>query len=245
MTTDKIPAMTEGGKHLATVLLAIKESIKPGITLIELDSIADKLITEYGDIASFKTVKGYSHATCINLNDGIVHGIPNETIVEPGDLVSVDIGILHDGFHTDSAFTVQVPPMNTKITQFLEVGREALAAAVAMALPENSVFHISSAMESVIRSDSYTPIRELTGHGVGKELHESPSIPCFADPGSRRDILKEGQTIAIEAMYAMGDHPLVQDADGWTLRTRDHSLSGLFENTVLITKGRPIILTAI
>ena len=173
--------MTEGGARLGWIKGELVKAVKEGVTPLEIDALADKLITEGGDKASFKMERGYHHATCINLNEGMVHGIPNATPFKAGDVVKIDMGLFHNGYHLDTAVSVQIPPLDPKITQFLETGQKALTSAISQALPGNSVYDISEAMEQVLTQAGYSPIRDLTGHGIGRKLHMDPYIPCFAD----------------------------------------------------------------
>lgn len=239
----KLEAMTEGGKRLGWIKGQLVNAVKSGITPIEIESLADKLIKEGGDKASFKMEPGYRHATCINRNEGMVHGIPNAIPFKPGDVVKIDIGLFHKGYHLDTATTVQIEPKDIKTSHFLEIGQKALKSAIDLALPKNSVFDISQAMQQVVEAEGFNVIRDLTGHGIGRKLHMDPYIPCFADNQSKKDILQADQTIAIEAMYAMGDSHLVEDTDGWTLSTQDKSTTGYFEETVYLTANGPIVLT--
>jgi len=241
----KLQAMTEGGKRLGWIKGQLVKAIKAGATPLDIEFLANKLITEGGNKASFKMEPGYHHATCINVNAGMVHGIPNSTPFNPGDVVKVDMGLFNHGYHLDTAVTVQIPPQDDKTTSFLKTGQKALASAISVALPGNSVFDISQAMQQVIEGDGYSVIRDLTGHGIGRKLHMDPYIPCYADKHNKKDVLSEDQTIAIEAMYAMGDSRLVEDSDGWTLSTQDGSTAGYFEETVYLTKDGPIVLTKI
>ncbi|HSV94732.1 MAG TPA: type I methionyl aminopeptidase, partial [Spirochaetia bacterium] len=245
ITMTKLQAMTEGGARLGWIKGRLVDEIMAGVTPLEIEALADKLIKEGGDKASFKMEPGYRHATCINKNEGMVHGIPNSIPFEPGDVVKIDMGLFHNGYHLDTAITVQIPPIDPKITHFLEIGQKSLKSAISMALPGNTIFDISYAMQQVIEGDGFSVIRDLTGHGIGRKLHMDPYIPCFADKQNKKDVLSQDQTIAIEAMYAMGDWRLVEDPDGWTLSTQDRSITGYFEETVYITASGPIILTAI
>lgn len=236
--------MTEGGARLGFIKGELIKAIKVGVTPLEIEALADRLIKEGGDKASFKMEPGYRHATCININDGMVHGIPNSVPFKAGDAVKIDLGLFHNGYHLDTATTVQIEPKDPKVTKFLETGQKALQAAIDVSLPKNSVYDISDAIQQIIEGDGYGAIRDLTGHGIGRRLHMEPYIPCFADKTNKKDILQADQTIAIEAMYALGDWHLVEDPDGWTLSTQDKSITGYFEETVYITPAGPLILTA-
>ncbi len=243
MNTQKQKLMLEGGARLGKIKRELLEAVKVGVTPLEIDALADRLIAAYGDFPSFKTVRGYHHATCINTNDAVVHGIPTATPFKPGDLVTIDVGLVHKDWHLDTSTTTQVPPVNPEITKFLQTGRDAVTAAITLALPGNSIFQVSEAMQKVVEGAGYNVIRDLTGHGVGKHLHEEPSIPCYADPRSKKDIIKPGQSLAIEVMYSMGDYHLKLGKDGWTLYTADGSLTGMFEESVFITETGNLILT--
>lgn len=240
----KLQTMTEGGARLGWIKGELVKAVKAGVTPLDIETLADKLIKEEGDKASFKMEPGYRHATCININEGMVHGIPNSVPFKVGDVVKIDLGLFHNGYHLDTAVSVQIPPLDPKITNFLEIGQKALQKAITQALPGHSVFDISEAMEQIIAQAGFSPIRDLTGHGIGRKLHMDPYIPCFADNRNKKDILQADQTIAIEAMYAMGDWRLVEAEDGWTLSTQDKSTTGYFEETVYITTSGPFILTA-
>ena len=241
----KLEAMTEGGSRLGLIKGLLVKEIKAGVTPLEIEALADRLIMEGGDKASFKMEHGYHHATCININSGMVHGIPNTVPFKPGDVVKIDMGLFHNGYHLDTAVTVQIPPLDPKVTHFLEVGQTALKSAIAKALPGNSVFDIAEAMQQTIEGAGFNVVRDLTGHGIGRKLHMDPYIPCFADPHNKKDVLSQDQTIAVEAMYTMGDWHLVEDPDGWTLSTQDDSTTGYFEETVYVTASEPLILTLV
>ena len=240
---NKLTAMVEGGKRLGHIKSLISSKIKAGVTPREIDQVIDDLIVKGGDRPSFKMVPGYFNATCINVNSGMVHGIPNDIPFKSGDVVKVDMGLFHNGYHLDSSLTIQVDPVDNKTTEFLKIGQLALSRAIVAARPGNTIFDISLAMQDTVEPAGYSVIRDLTGHGIGKELHMEPYIPCFADPHTKKNILHENQTIAIEIMYAMGRPSLVEDSDGWTLSTQDGSVTGMFEETVYISQDGPIILT--
>jgi len=254
-TEKEIRIMKEGGQKLALVFAEVVKRIKPGVSLEKLDDLAEELIIKQGGFPSFKTVKGYRWTTCININEGVVHGIPNGYQIKEGDLVSLDIGMLYRGFHTDMARTLCVRMQNSKCLpvrqagksqdeKFLEAGKSALKAAIKAARAGRRVGHISAAIEKVIRKAGFSPVKELTGHGIGKKLHEDPQIPCFlVQPINKTPVLQPGMTLAIEVIYAWGKPDLVLADDGWTVKTADGKPAGLFENTVLITKKEPVILT--
>jgi methionyl aminopeptidase len=241
----KLQIMTEGGRRLGRIKGQLAEMVKEGVTPLEIDLVADRLILEGGDKPSFKMVHGYKYATCINVNEGMVHGIPGRTPFRPGDVVKIDMGLFHEGFHLDTAITVQVLPHTPEVTKFLEVSRLALDSAISTATPGGTVYDIGEAMQSVAEGAGYNVVRDLTGHGIGRKLHMDPFIPCYADNKGKKYVLAVDQTVAIEAMITMGDWHLVEDPDGWTLSTQDRSLTAMFEETVYITPDGPKILTGI
>lgn len=244
-TEEEVKIMTEGGKKLARVKIGLASAVKIGSNAAEIEALAQKLIKDEGAEPSFDKVPGYKWATCISVNEGLVHGIPTKELVfKKGDLVSVDVGLFYNGFHTDTSITVglELSPENEK---FLKAGKRALNLAISKARVGNYLYQISEAIEETIVEAHYTPIRALVGHGVGRELHEDPQIPCFV-PGRVSDSPKliPGMVLAIEVMYAMGRDAVEVAPDGWTIRMRDGKMSALFEETVAVTSGGPKVLTS-
>jgi len=241
---NELKAMILGGEKLGRVKLALKNKVREGVSAWDLEVLANELIAKEGGEPSFKHVPGYSWATCVNVNEGIVHGIPKKEIIfRKGDLVSVDLGMIFQGFHTDTSFSLGLS-VDPETEHFLEVGRHALSQAIKKVKPGNRIYDISEQIEKVIKGAGYTPVTDLVGHGVGKELHEAPQIPCFTK-GSREESpeIPEGATLAIEVMYVKGKKDLVIGQDGWTIKTADGKISALFEETVAVTKRGPKILT--
>lgn len=238
--------MQAGGRFLAGVLDRISAAAVPGISLLELEKLATGLIAKTGGKPSFKMVPGYRWATCLNVNAGVVHGIPNRYRLKTGDLFSVDAGVYYRGFHTDAARSLLISsgsPVSTD--RFLFAGRLALTKAISQAVPGNRIGHLSQAIEQTLRAAGFSPVRELTGHGVGRELHEEPSIPGYLDrPVAETPAIKPGMVLAIEVIYAAGKSGIKVGQDGWTIVTADGSLAGLFEDTVAVTADGPVILTA-
>jgi len=245
-TPPEIKKMEEGGRKLASVKKQLMEKVGEGVGAAEIEDLADKLIKKEGGEPSFKMVPGYRWATCVNINEGIVHGIPKKEIVfKKGDIVSVDLGIKYQGFHTDTSITVAISP--TKETKkFLKAGEEALQAAIKKAVPGNRIYDISKAIEKTLKKYNLNPVRVLVGHGIGQDLHEAPQIPGFTK-GRREQTpeIKEGAVFAIEVIYTKGSPEISLDEDGWTIKTRDGKISGLFEETVAITSNGPIVLTEV
>lgn len=242
----QIEKMKQGGRRLAAVLNQVLKAARPGTTLKKLDQLAEELIKKAGGQPSFKTVPHYHWATCLNVNQSVVHGIPSDYQLKKGDLLSVDVGNFYQGWHTDMARTIVVgePPQGLK-KKFLQTGQKALKKAIAAAQPGKRVGHISAAMEKVIRQAGFQPVKTLVGHGIGQKLHEPPQIHCFlAQPMAQTPLLKAGMTLAIEVIYVAGQPELTLASDNWTVATADGKLAGLFEDTVAITNQKPVILTA-
>jgi methionyl aminopeptidase len=249
-TKKEIEIMRQGGKILADVLEEVMSNVKIGISELELDQLAEKLILKKGGVPGFKKVEGYKHTICISTNDVVVHGIPTDYKLKEGDKVGVDCGVYYKGFHTDMAQTARVQSSKLKvksldeIDRFLATGEEAMWAGIKAAKLGNRIGDISKAVQDIVEGQGYSVVRSLIGHGVGKELHEDPEVPGFLD-GSilRTPLLKEGMVIAIEVIYNMGKSAVVYSgSDGWTIKSRDGSLSGLFERTVAVSQS-PEVLT--
>lgn len=243
-TPAEIEKMEKGGKILGEVLSEVIKNIKPGISEIKLDHLAEKLILEKGGEPGFKRVSGYKHTICTSTNDVVVHGIPGEYKVKKGDVVGIDCGVFYGGLNTDMSETIQVGE-DPKVGKFLSTGKRALEEAIRMARIGNRVGHISKIIQDVVEKEGgYSVVRSLIGHGVGKKLHEDPEVPGFLnEPIDDTPLLREGMTIAIEVIYNMGGPDVEVTKDGWTIKTSDKTLSGVFERTIAITSSKPLILT--
>lgn len=241
-TQEEINIMAEGGKILGKIRETVARQIKAGMTTEEVDALADKMINDSGGKASFKMVPGYKHATCINLNDVVVHGIPGKQKINSGDKVGIDLGLFYKGWHTDTATSVVV---GRSTNGFLDVGRAGLKKAIEQAKPGKRIMDISKAMQETVEKAGYSAVTALTGHGIGRELHEQPPIPCFVLGEYKHSmVLVPGMVIAIEIMYNEGTSEVVyKNDDGWTIVTADGKISGLFEHTVAVTASGPVILT--
>lgn len=238
-TPEELEIMSEGGKKLSFVKNELYKATKVGVSAAEIDSLAEKLILELGGKPSFKMVKGYSWSTCINVNSGIVHGIPHKSLIfKEGDLVSIDLGMYYKGFHTDTSISFDLNA-SKKVKDFLNAGKLALIEGMNSIVVNNSyIYDISYAIEKTIKKHGYKPVFDLTGHGIGKNLHENPYIPCFTE-GVRTATAKivSGMALAIEVMYVAGSPNLIKENDGWTIATEDGKISGLFEETVIVTNS--------
>lgn len=243
-TPEEIEIMHEGGIKLGRVKKALGEAVKVGVTALDIENLAMKLIKEEGAEASFAKVPGYHWATCINVNKGIVHGIPTKDLVfKDGDLVSIDVGIYYKGFHTDTSISVGIN-LNPVAKKFLNVGSETLQKALKAVKVGNHIFDISKVIEENIEAAGYSTIKALVGHGVGKDLHEDPQIPCFVPgPIDESPVIKPGMVLAVEVMYAEGSDKVEITEDGWTIAMRDGKISGLFEDTIAVTEKGTIVLT--
>jgi methionyl aminopeptidase len=244
---EEIQIMAVGGAKLARVKNALAEAVAEGVRASDIEDLAVKLIAKEGAEASFKKVPGYHWATCVNVNEGLVHGIPTASVIfKKGDIVSIDVGVYYRGFHTDTSVSVGIgaTPENCR---FLAVGREALSKAIKVAKEGNHIYDISAAIEDTVEAAGYSAIRALVGHGVGRELHEEPQIPCFlpAQAGVQDSPqIKRGMVLAIEVMYAAGGDAVEVAEDGWTIRMQDGKISALFEETVAVTTDGVRVLTA-
>lgn len=242
-TPSQIDLMRKSGAITAAALKAVLKAVKPGVTLIELDKIADSEIVRLGGAPGFKTVPGYSWATCLTLNNEVVHGIPRPIALKQGDLFSIDVGAVLNGWHTDAAWSVIVDnAKDSEKEKFLKAGEEAMWQGISQARGGNRIGDIGAIMQRVVEGAGYSVVRSLVGHGIGKKLHEDPEIPGFGKPGKGLP-LKKNMTIAIEAIYNRGSHEVVLEKDGWTISSKDGSWGGLFEMTVVVGGEEAEVLT--
>lgn len=242
---NQLEIMKIGGAMLGRVRQALYDFTVVGVTPMQIEYKARQLIKAEGGELSFTKVPGYRWATCINLNEGIVHGIPtSEKTLESGDLVTVDVGVFYKGYHTDAAFSKVVGVSTPEKDRFLKAGMEGLKNAIAAVKAGSHIGEISIAMEETLKTYGYRATRELTGHGVGKELHEDPMISnVVVGPKEKTPLMFEGQTLAIEIIYVQGKPGLVLEEDGWTISVKDGTLSAVFEETVAVTSDGCSILT--
>ena len=245
----EIEVMREAGRITAEVLKRLVSHVKPGIRTEELDVIAEKEARGLGAVPSFKGYRGYPASLCVSVNDEIVHGIPDKRILQNGDIVSLDFGVIYKGFQGDVARTVAVGKASLSACKLMEVTEEALKAGIAAACGGCRLGDISAAVEEYAESRGYTVVREYTGHGIGRNMHEDPQIPnttksVFGLMRGTGLVLRRGMTLAIEPMVNIGSWETKVDDNGWTVRTRDGSLSAHFEDTIAITDGKPEVLTS-
>lgn len=244
-TSRELRLMKEAGAIAAGALKAAGDAVEPGITTYELDRIAHKFIKDAGAYPTFLGYNGYPAAACISINDVVIHGIPSKKqTVKAGDIVSIDIGATFNGYVGDNAATFAAGEISPEAKRLSDTTREALYKGIEAAVAGNRLGDIGYAVQSYCEERGYSVVRTFTGHGVGTQMHEDPSVPNFGTPG-RGLRLVPGMTIAIEPMINMGTHEVKQLSDGWTIKTKDGKLSAHFEHTIAITADGPVILTKV
>lgn len=242
-TAEEIERMREAGKRLARVHEKLKDSIRPGVSTKEIDRVCEELIRSCGCTPNFLHYQGYPASVCVSVNDEVVHGIPSDDrLLREGDIVSLDTGLIYRGYHADAARTYGVGKISEEAQKLIDVTKESFFQGIEYAQAGKHLHDISNAIANYVIAYDYGIVYDLVGHGIGRNLHEPPNIPNF--PQRRRGIrLKAGMTLAIEPMINIGTGEVKWLDDGWTVVTADHKLSAHYENTVLITDGRPEILT--
>jgi methionyl aminopeptidase len=231
------------GSIVAQALRAMAERVRAGITTGELNEVGARVLAENGARSAPPFVYGYPAEVCISVNDEAMHGIPGARIIQPADLVKLDLVAEKDGFYADAALSVNVPPVAQGGRELAHCAERAFRQALTTARAGNRIYEIGRAVEREVRRSGFSVIRELCGHGVGRTIHEQPSVPNFADRGAR-ERLTEGLVITIEPVIAAGNGRTRLGSDGWTFRTEDGSLAAHYEHTVVITRGAPVLLTA-
>ncbi len=240
----EIDLMRRAGQIVATVLERLKSEVRPGITTQELDDVAVKETTRLGATPSFKGYRGYPSNICVSINDEIVHGIPDQRVVKAGDVVSIDFGAIYRGFQGDAAFTVGVGKLDSKASELLTTTEGALRAGIDASKAGARLGDVSYAIQTYVESRGFSVIREYTGHGIGRDMHEDPQIPNFGISG-QGPILKKGMTLALEPMVTTGDWRTKVGSNHWTVSTVDGSLAAHFEHTIAVTDGAAVVLTAL
>ena len=238
----EIEIMRQAGRIVAETLAVVAEAVRPGITTHDLDDVTYRTITKQGATPSFKGYRGYPASLCASLNDEVVHGIPGKRVLKEGDVVSLDVGALYKGFHGDAALTVPVGKISRRTQALLDACKAGLSAGIFAARAGARVGDISAAVQTTVEAFGFSVVREYTGHGVGRNLHEDPLVPNVGQPQTGA-LLRPGMTIAIEPMINLGSWEVVLRPNGWTVVTRDGSVSAHFEHTVAIREGEAEILT--
>ena len=238
----EVAIMKQAGRIVATILQRLKEEVKPGIKTCQLDSVAAKELKRTGAKASFKGYQGFPANLCVSVNNEIVHGIPGNMILNDGDIVSLDFGAFYNGFHGDAAITVGVGEISLQALELLAVTEEALMAGIKAARCGARLGDVSAAIQSYVETRGFSVVREYSGHGVGRDLHEDPLVPNFGICGEG-PMLQKGMTLALEPMVTVGDWRTRLCDNQWTVVTADGSLSAHFEHTVAISDSEPEVLT--
>jgi methionyl aminopeptidase len=241
-SAKEIELMRIAGRIVAETHEKIKEVIKPGITTKELDIIAEEYIRKCGALPAFKGYYGFPASICASVNEQVVHGFPGPVALKEGDIVGIDIGAVYEGYYGDAARTHGVGNISSEAQRLIRVTKESFFAGIEYAREGNRLSDISHAIQSYVESHGYSVVRDLVGHGIGKKMHEDPQVPNYGAPG-RGPRLAAGMALAIEPMVNQGKYAVKTLSDGWTVVTADGTLSAHYENTIIITKGAPEILT--
>ena len=246
-SAHELGLMREAGRIVAEVLAEIREAVAPGVTTADLEAIADRIIVgKYAAIPSFKGYRGFPGMVCASVNEEIVHGIPRQRVLNEGDIVSVDVGVIYKGFHGDSAITVAVGKIDAESQRLMDVTAESLRLGIEAAKPGKFTTDVSRAIQEYVESQGYSVVREYTGHGIGRQMHEDPQIPNYFEPRlGGRVRLRPGMTFALEPMVNIGGWRTRVLDDRWTVVTADGTRSAHFEHTVAVTKNGPEILTSL
>ncbi len=241
-TRDEVDAIRSAGRVVAECLALVGRSVRPGVTSAELDAVAEEFIRARGGRPAFKGYRGFPRTLCVAINEQVVHGIPDERRLKAGDIIGLDVGVELDGYYADSARTVAVGEVSPLARRLLQVTEEALHRGIGQARAGNRVGDISSAIQRHVEANGFSVVKLLVGHGIGREMHEEPKVPNYGTAG-RGPRLLGGQVLAIEPMVNAGGDEVVTLEDGWTVVTRDGSLSAHFEHTVAVWAEGPEILS--
>ena len=242
-TAEEIEQIRNSSLLVARTLAEVAKNINPGVTSLQLDKIAEEFIHDNGGIPAFKGYGGFPNSLCISPNEQVVHGIPDNRPYVDGDIISVDCGVLMNGFYGDSAYTFSVGEIPNETMQLMKVTKESLYRGIGVALPGKRLQDISYEIQTYCEKNGYSVVRELVGHGIGRNLHEAPEVPNFGKRGSGIK-LQVGLVIAIEPMINMGKRNIVHGKDGWTIKTSDNKPSAHFEHTIAIKEGKADILSS-
>lgn len=241
-TEEEIELIRQSSLLVGKTLAEVAKVIKPGIRTIELDRLAESFIRDNGGIPGFKGYNGFPYTLCISVNEVVVHGFPSNREVKEGDIVSVDCGAVMNGFYGDSAYTFMIGEVDPSVRALVEATKASLYEGIEKAVEGQRLGDIGAAIQSYVEERGYSVVRDLVGHGLGKHLHEAPEVPNYGRKGTGMK-LQEGLVLAIEPMINLGGHRVVQERDGWTIRTSDRKSSAHFEHDVVIRKGRAEVLS--
>lgn len=241
---NEVSLMRKAGKIVGETLLLLENEIKPGITTAELDKIAEEFITKHGAKPSFKGLYGFPSSLCISVNEQVIHGIPGEYMLKDGDIVGIDCGACIDGFHGDAARTFPVGNISSDAQKLIDMTKESFFKGIEYAKVGNKLGDVSHEIQSYVEAAGFSVVRDFVGHGIGANVHEDPNVPNFGKAGIGPDLVK-GMVLAIEPMVNIGNHKVKTLRNGWTVVTRDSSLSAHYENTVAILSDGPEILTLV
>jgi methionyl aminopeptidase len=241
-TSEEVQVIKQGALILGKAHGEVAKYIKEGVKTSFLDKVAEEYIRDNQGVLSFKGYNGFPSSLCISVNEVVVHGFPSNYVLKDGDIISVDCGVFHQGFHSDSAYTYPVGEVSPAVLSLLKATKESLYLGIEKAVYGNRIGDIGHAIQRFVEAKGYTVIRELVGHGIGKSLHEAPEVPNYGKKGSGTP-LKSGMVLAIEPMVNLGTKNIVQERDGWTIRTADRKASAHYEHTVAIFEDRTEILT--
>ena len=241
-TDQEIELMRESNRLVGMTHGELSKHIRPGITTLQLDKIADEFIRDHGAVPSFLGYGGFPNSICTSVNEHVVHGIPNNIPLKEGDIISIDCGTVKNGYNGDSAYTYCVGEVTNEIKELLKVTRESLYIGIEQAKEGNRIGDIGNAIQTYCEKLGYSVVRELVGHGIGRSMHEAPEVPNYGRRGTG-PLIKNGMCIAIEPMINMGSKNVVFENDGWTVRTKDRKPSAHFEHTVAIRNGKAEILS--
>lgn len=240
---DDIRALLRAGRVVRLAIEAMRDALEPGITTAELDAVGERCLLSHGARSAPQLAYDFPGATCISVNDEVAHGIPGERVIQPGDVVNIDVSAELDGYYADSGVTVAVPPVSVETQRLLASGRRALDRAIDAAVAGNQLSAVGAAIENEAKRGGYNVIRDLAGHGVGRSIHEDPVVPNYYSR-RMRGTLTAGMVITLEPFLTSGSGSIYTDVDGWTLKTADGAPFAQFEHTVIVTEGKPILVTA-
>ncbi len=241
-TSEEVELIKKSAEILGRAHGEVAKNVKEGVKTSLLDKVAEEFIRDHDGVPSFKGYNGFPASLCISVNEVVVHGFPSQYELKDGDIISIDCGVFHQGFHSDSAYTYPIGEVSPSIIKLLKATRDSLYLGIEQAVFGNRIGDIGFAVQKFVEAKGYTVVRELVGHGLGRNLHEAPEVPNYGKKGSGVP-LKAGMVIAIEPMVNLGTRNIVQERDGWTIRTADRKASAHYEHTVAIFENRTEVLT--